>query len=205
MSITLAIVILTVLVSWAAFENRSLFEKLTHHPYVEYRNKEYYRFLTSALVHGSWGHLLINMFVFYQFGELVEQYFMLAFDAGKGRLFYLLLYVATTVFADIPTFVKYKNAPHFRSVGASGAVSGILFAFVIFQPWAMLFLFFVIPMPAILAAVAYLVYSSWAGKNKRDMIDHSAHFYGAVFGFLFTIALKPELFGYFVQELMQGW
>ncbi len=205
MSVTLAIVMLTVLVSWAAFENRSLFEKLTHHPYVEHRNKEYYRFLTSALVHGSWGHLLINMFVFYQFGEPVEQYFMALFGAGKGRLFFLLLYVATTIFADLPTFVKYKNAPHFRSVGASGAVSGILFAFVIFQPWAMLLLFFVIPMPAILAAVGYLVYSSWAGKNKRDMIDHSAHFYGAVFGFLFTIALKPELFAYFVRELIQGW
>ncbi len=205
MSVTLAIVILTVLVSWMAFEDAALFNKLTHHPYVEHRQKEYYRFFTSALVHGSWGHLLINMFVFYQFGEVVEQYFLMVFGGLKGRVFFLLLYVATTAFADIPTFVKYKNAPHFRSVGASGAVSGILFAFIIFNPWSTLLLFFIIPMPAILAAVGYLVYSSWASKQGRDMIDHDAHFYGALFGFLFTIALKPGLFWYFVEQLKAGW
>ncbi len=205
MSVTLAIVILTVLVSWAAFERPHLLNQLAHYPYVEQRQREYHRFFTSALVHGSWGHLLINMFVFYQFGEAVEHYFTMVFGQIKGRVFFLLLYVATTAFADIPTFVKYKDKPHFRSVGASGAVSGILFAFVIFNPWSTLLLFFILPMPAILAAVGYLLYSSWASKQGRDMIDHDAHFYGAVFGFFFTIALKPELFFYFVQQLKAGW
>ncbi len=204
MSITLIIIIVTCLISYQALNNRSVFHKLQHAPYQEAHRKEYYRFLTSGFVHGSWIHLGINMFVLYQFGEFIENMFVIIFGEMMGRLNYLLLYLLAIIFADIPTFIKHKDNHLFASVGASGAVSGIIFVYVIFQPWSMLLLFFIIPIPAIIAAILFLVYSSWASKKRQDFIDHEAHFYGAIFGFLFTIALKPGLFSLFLDRLING-
>ncbi|MCB0517624.1 MAG: rhomboid family intramembrane serine protease [Lewinellaceae bacterium] len=203
MTITLILIVVTAIISWQAFSNREMFYKFMHHPYEEVREKQYYRWLTSIFLHGSTMHLFINMFVLYQFGTIVEQYFLSLFGETMGRLNFLLLYLLSGVFADIPTFYKHKDNQMFSSVGASGAVSGILFAYVIFDPWAMLLLFFIIPVPAIIAAVLYLGYSSYASRKGGDRIDHDAHFYGAVFGFLFTIALKPGLFNFFVAKLSE--
>ena len=146
MSVTLILIIVTGLVSYQAFSNRDMFYKLMHNPYIEVRNKEYYRFLTSCFVHGSWMHLGINMFVLYQFGQKVEGYFVQVFGEFMGRLNYLLMYLLAGIFADIPTFFKQKDNQMFSSVGASRAVSGVMFAFVLFDPWAMLYLFFILPM-----------------------------------------------------------
>jgi len=204
MSLTLIIIIITGLISYQAFNNPGLMYKLQHSPYQEAHNKEWYRFISSGFVHVDWTHLLINMFVFYSFGQDVEYEFVDRMGEVKGRVGFLAMYLLTIIFGDIPTFVKHKDNQGFASVGASGAVSGILFAFVIFQPWAMLLLFFVIPCPAIVAAVLYLVYSSWASRNQSSRIDHDAHFYGAVFGFIFTIVLQPSLFSLFWENLING-
>ena len=157
-----------------------------------------------VFVHGNWMHLLINMFVLYQFGEYVEGRFVSLFGDLMGRINYLLLYFLTIIFANISTFLKHRENPSFASVGASGAISGIVFVYVIFQPWSWLLLFFIIPIPAIVAAVLYLFYSSWASKNSQDFIDHDAHLYGAVFGFWFAIFLKPGLFSLFLDRLVHG-
>lgn len=144
------------------------------------------------------------MYVLFIFGEVIENYFLAIFGEMMGRLNFILLYLLTIIFANIPTFMIHKNNPHFSSVGASGAVSGLIFVFILFLPWEMLLLFFVIPCPAIVAGVLYLVYSSWAAKKGTDRIDHVAHFGGAVFGFLFTIMLKPELFNRFLDALLNN-
>ncbi len=204
MSLTLIIIGLTVLISWPAFNNQDMFLKLLHSPYLESRNKEYYRMLTSVFLHGSMMHLFINMFVLYQFGTAVEHYFVNFFGGTMGRLNFLLLYLLSGIFGDLPTYFKHKDNYSFSSVGASGAVSGVLMAFVLFDPWSMLLLFFIIPMPAFVAAILYLVYSSWASKKEGGRIDHQAHFWGAVFGFCFTIALRPSLFLYFLHDLVNG-
>ncbi|MEM9887497.1 MAG: rhomboid family intramembrane serine protease [Bacteroidota bacterium] len=204
MSITLVIIILTCLVSYQALNNQAMFQKLKHSPYLEARDKEYYRFITSGFVHGSYMHLGINMYVFYIFGEAVEYYFVGTFGEGMGRINFLLLYLLAIVVGDLPTYAKHKDNPGFASVGASGATSAILFVFILFNPWSTLLLFFVIPCPAILAAILYVVYSTWASKNQNDMIDHDAHLYGAIFGFLFAIALEPSLFGIFMERLVNG-
>lgn len=180
-----------------------MLEQLKHSPYMESTQKEYYRFITSGFVHGSLPHLFINMYVLYMFGEAVETYFVQVFGESMGRINYLLLYLLAIIVGDLPTYVKHQNNPSFASVGASGAVSGILFVFILFNPWSKLLLFFIIPCPAILAAILYVGYSTWASKNQNDMIDHDAHLYGAIFGFLFAIALKPDLFNYFLQRLME--
>lgn len=202
-SVTIILVGVCVAISYLCFQNDQLFNKLKHWPYAVVHNKEYYRLISSGFVHGSWIHLLINMFVFWQFGEIVEAYYASIFGTGVGRIFYLLLFLITIVFADTSTLIKHKDNPHYAAVGASGAVSGIVFVYILFEPWNMLYLYMIIPIPGIVAGIAYLVYSSWAAKNSRDNIDHDAHFYGALFGILFTIALKPSLAVNFFYKLIE--
>ncbi len=202
MSLTIVLIIITAFVSWQALNNPSLMYKLQHSPYQEAHNKEWYRFISSGFVHADLTHFLVNMFVFYSFGSIVEAYFVEIFGELMGRLNFLLLYLLTIIFGDLPTFIKHKNNQSFASVGASGAVSGVLFAFIIFEPWSTLLLFFIIPCPAIIAAILYLIYSSWASRTQNDRIDHDAHLYGAIFGFIFTIVLQPSLFSLFIHSLM---
>lgn len=204
-SVTLVLIIVTAFISWQAFSNRDLFLKFMHFPYEEHRDKEFYRWVTSVFLHGSWMHLAINMFVLWSFGTFIEGAFVEIFGSPMGRINFLALYLLSGIFADIPTYLKHKNNQSFSSVGASGATSGIMFAFALLLPWEMIYLFGVIPIPAILAAVLYLIYSSYASRKEAgSRIDHEAHFWGAVFGFVFTIILKPELFSRFLSELVNG-
>jgi membrane associated rhomboid family serine protease len=204
MSITLIIIIITGLISYRAFEDRSLFDKLKHHPYTETRHKEWYRMLSVGLVHGDMTHLLVNMFVLYSFGEYVEHAFIGIFGDVMGRVNYVLLYVLTILFASVSSLFRHKDNPHYSAVGASGGVSGILFVFILFNPWATLLLYFIIPMPGIVAAIGYLIYSTWADKRGGGNVAHDAHLYGALFGFFFAILLKPALFTSFMEKLING-
>jgi membrane associated rhomboid family serine protease len=203
MSITLVIVVMTCLISYQGFNNAEFFNQLKFWPFVVKREKEYYRFLTSGFLHGSWTHLLVNMFVLYSFGSVIEEYFNIMFGPLKGRIFYLLLYLLAVVASDLPTYAKRKDTPYYASIGASGAVSALLFAYILIAPWSQMLLYAIIPVYSIIAGVAYLFYSSWASRNAADNVNHDAHFYGAVFGFLFTIVLKPSLFTSFLEQLMQ--
>jgi membrane associated rhomboid family serine protease len=202
MSITIILLLVCVIVSYMAFQNQTLFDKLKHWPYVESRTGEYYRMITSGFIHGSWFHLLINMFIFYEFGRVVESYFEYSFGLGMGRLLFFLLFMLTIIAADLPTFYKHKDNVYYASVGASGAVSGIIFVYILLDPWKLLYLYAIIPIPGIIAGILYLVYSSWASKNSKDFIDHDAHFFGAIFGMLFTIALQPSLIIHFIGKLI---
>lgn len=202
MSVTLIIVVITCAVSFLAFNNRELFDRLKHHPYSENRNKEYSRFLTSGFVHGSFMHLAINMYVLYEFGQYVESVFVSAMGESIGRSAYLIMYLLTIVLADIPSYLKYKDNPRYAAIGASGGVSGILFSFILFNPWSMLGLYFIIPIPAIIFGVLYLVYSSWAANsNRQDGIGHDAHFFGALAGILLTMIMIPRAFPHFLDAL----
>ena len=202
MSITLVIIIVTGLISYQAFNDGNFKSRLLHRPYLENRHKEYYRLLAHGFIHANWTHFGINMYVLYLFGTYVEQTFLTMFGPMQGRLFYLLLYLLSIIVASISTHIKHKNNSSYAALGASGATSAVLFAFILFNPWSTLFLFFIIPCPALFAAILYLVYSSWASKNSRDNIGHDAHFYGAVFGFLFTIALNPNTLANFITRIL---
>ncbi len=206
MSVTLVLVIVTSLISYQAIQNPNMLAQLVHSPYREKHNQEYYRMLTSGFIHSNrtWMHLLINMFVLYQFGEIVEREFVKDFGPTLGRVNYLGLYLLTIVCASLPSYFRHKDNPSYSALGASGGVSGIMFVFALFFPWAMLGLFFIIPCPAIIAAVLYLVYSHWADRNQNDNIGHDAHLYGALFGAAFAIALNPSLFNEFITELLAG-
>jgi membrane associated rhomboid family serine protease len=204
MTVSLLIIILTCLISYKAFQSPSAFQQLKHYPYQEARTKEWYRFLSSGFVHGSWTHLIINMYVLYMFGPIIEKLFVIHFGVLYGRILFILVYLTTIIVADIPSYLKHRNNPQFAAIGASGAVSGIIFIYILYFPFEKLyFLFFpFVGFYSIILGIAYLVYSSWASKNARDNIDHSAHFYGAIYGILVMIMLRPSVLNIFFQQIM---
>ena len=202
MNVTIAIVAITCLVSWLAFNNRNLFDQLCHYPFAEFKRGEKYRWLTGGLIHADVFHLFINMYVLYEFGKMVEYYFTEVHGMTGGMMMYVAFYFFTLVLSNLPTYLKHRDNAHFRAVGASGATSAIVFSFIVFEPTAMLGLFFILPIPAVFFGILYLFYSSWAGKKNADNIDHEAHFYGAIAGFLFTIAMKPALFSLFIHKIV---
>ena len=202
MSITIVLVIITVAVSYFAFKDQALFYKLAHWPYQEKRTKSYYRLLTSGFVHGSWLHLLINMFVLWTFGELIESFFVQFFGSVMGPALFMLVYLATVICASLPNTFRKQDDQSYISVGASGGVSGIVFIYILFFPWRDLYIYGILPIPAIVAGILYLAYSSYASKKGTDRIDHDAHFYGALFGVLFMILLRPRSISDFFQSLI---
>lgn len=192
-----------------AKQDFSLVDKLKFSPYRVARfPEEKTRFITNGFVHANDTHLLVNMFVLWMFGTAVENMFVsYAFGPMSGRLFYIILYFVSIVVACFPAYVKHKNNPNYASVGASGATSAVVMAFILFNPWAMLLLFFIIPMPAIVAGIAYLFYSSYMSKQNRDNIAHDAHLWGAVFGLIFTLACvifvsHPDVINNIISDLM---
>lgn len=203
MSVTIIILIITALISYQALNGKpEIIEKLKHHPYSEKQNKEYYRLLSSGFVHGSMQHLLINGFVLYMFGEQIEFVFGKIYGANMGRVMYLLLYLSAIVAGDLATHFKHQNNPSYSAVGASGATSALVLIYCILAPWSW---FTFPPVPAIIFAVGYLAYSSWADRtNRSDGIGHSAHLYGALWGIVFFLITKPERFGIFLEKLMEG-
>jgi membrane associated rhomboid family serine protease len=202
MTATNLLLIFTCLVSWQAFQNPNLFDKLKHHPYVESREKEYYRWLTSGLIHADFLHLGINMFVFWQFGNVVEKIYQSEFGENMGRILYVLMYLTAIVFSDLPTFRKHRDNPYYMAVGASGAVSAVVFTFILYYPWAEMSLYGIIPFRAIIGGVAYLVYEQWASQNAKDNIGHDAHFAGAIYGIVFTMILNPSTFSTFIDKII---
>jgi membrane associated rhomboid family serine protease len=202
LSITLLIIVFTTLVSYQGFSRYDVIDRLKHSPARASAGGEYYRMLTSGFVHADWTHLLVNMFVLYSFGGYIESYIVREFGNVPGRIIYLGLYLLNIVFANIPTAVRHKHNPGFSSIGASGAVSGIIFIFILLQPWSILYLFFIIPVPAIIAGIGYLIYSSWAANHGHGRLDHSAHFAGATAGMLMIILLRREIINDFFFKLV---
>jgi membrane associated rhomboid family serine protease len=193
--ITIVIIALTAIVSLIAFNNRELFRRLAFNAYDIKHFKNSYRFLSYALIHADWIHLLVNMMVLYSFGRIVETYYGIYFGL-KGILYYILLYLGGIALSTLPSYGKHKDDYSYTAVGASGAVSAVLFASIIFDPMSKIMIFPIpIGIPAIIFGPLYLAYSWYMGKKNIDNVGHDVHFWGAIFGFVFTIVLKPALFG----------
>lgn len=198
----LAIVALTCLVSILAFNNPVLLGRLQFNPYAIKHYKQGYRFFTYGLVHAGWGHLAINMFVLWSFGRIVYTIYLHLFG-NLGILYFILLYIGGIMFSVLFDFGRHKNDQWYNAVGASGAVSAVVFASIILYPSGGVYLFFIpIEIPSPIFGILYLFYSAYMAKRGRDNIGHDAHFWGAIFGVIFTIALKPVLFLRFIDELI---
>lgn len=196
--ITLILIAITCVVSWLAFDNRKLADRLILWPPAIDKHKQYDRLITYGFIHADFAHLLFNMITLYFFGRNIEQVMVLV---TGSVLTYPLFYLAALVVSILPTYLKNQKNPNYLSLGASGAVSAVLFAFILLKPWTIILVFF-IPAPAILYAMFYVGYSIWMDHRGGDRINHSAHLAGAAFGVLFMVLMEPKVIGLFWQQLL---
>lgn len=204
MSVTLAIILLNLLITWQAFRDPAFFHRWSHRPWAVANHRQYDRWLSSGFVHADWLHFAINMFVLWQFGEAVENTFIGLSGLYTGRVRYATLYLLVLVASSVPSYLRHRHDPYYASVGASGAVSGILFAYVLFYPLNLLYLYGIIPIYGIVAAVAYVLYSSWASRRGGGRINHDAHLYGALAGLLLTLLFYPRALRLFLEAMGLG-
>ncbi|MDX2047789.1 MAG: rhomboid family intramembrane serine protease [Chitinophagaceae bacterium] len=195
-SMTLVIVILTAITSVAAFSNEKLMNELIFHPPSVSEKNQYYRFITCGLIHADYAHLIFNMFSLYMFGEFVELYFKIVFGKS-GNLLYLLMYVTALAICLLPTYSKNRNNYNYYSLGASGAVSAVIFAALLFAPLTKIGFFFIPPfIPGFIFGPIYLLISAYLDKKGAGNINHSAHYWGAVYGLAFVIVGAYAASGY---------
>lgn len=195
-SLSLAIIAVTVGVSWLAFSSEKLMRALVLWPPAVSRGHEYHRFIGYGLVHADFMHLLFNMVTLFFFGRAMEGFYA----QYLGSFGFVWFYVSALVVSALPSYLKHRQDPNYVTLGASGAVSAVLFAFILLQPWETIFLY-VIPVPAILFALGYTAYSIYMNRKGGDRINHNAHLSGAAYGVLFTVLMEPRVIGHFLAEL----
>ena len=196
--ITLILIAITVVVSWMAFNNRKLLDRLILWPPAVDRHRQYDRLVTYGFIHADFAHLLFNMVTLFFFGQAIER---LMLRMTGSWWVYLLFYLSALVVSILPSYLKNQKNPNYLSLGASGAVSAVLFAFILISPWSLIFVFF-IPAPAILYGVFYVGYSIWMDKRGGDNVNHSAHLAGAAFGVMFLLFMEPQVMQVFLEQLM---
>jgi len=187
MSITLIIIIVTVIISLFAFRSQKAMDDLIFYPAAITEKNQYYRFISYGFIHADLSHLFFNMYAFYLFGGACEDSFVGIFGI-YGKAFYVLLYFLSLIACVIPDFNKYKTNTGYRSLGASGAVSAVVFAYILFRPLQGIGLLFIpIYIPGFLFGILFLIVSYFLGKKGGGRINHSAHIWGAIFGVIFLI------------------
>lgn len=203
MSITLIIIIITALVSISAFSSDKIYNDLIFYPPAVTHQRQWYRFFSCGFIHADWLHLIFNMYALYMFGEGVERFFTNYLFQEKGKLFYLLMYITALGVCLLPTYAKHKEDAYYRSLGASGAVSAVIFAFILLNPMAGLGLIFLpgIHIPGFIFGFLYLGISSYLDKRGGGNINHSAHLWGALFGIGFLIVMAAVFSDYPVLRM----
>ena len=188
------IFVITILLSLLAFSNDNLRGELTLHPYSVAKGEKLWTVITSGFIHNDWTHLLFNMFTYF--------FFAFQLEAIIGHWQFGLLYMASLILSDLPTIGKHKDDYWYRSLGASGAISAVLFSYILFNPMTKMIIFpLPIPIPAILYGVLYLIYCAYASRKSHDNINHDAHFFGALSGIMITILLYHEVISIFIRQL----
>ena len=196
MNTTLDILAVTCVVSFLAFINGRLLERLILWPPAISRQGQYYRLASYGLVHASPSHLLFNMITLFFFGRIIEQFYAL----HAGPIGFAAFYVGGLVVSILPSYFANRDNPRYRSLGASGAVSAVLFAFILLLPWATIYVWF-LPVPAIIYAVLYVAYSIYMDRAASDNVNHSAHLWGGAYGIAVTLLVEPRLFSQFLSSL----
>ena len=200
--VTYLIIGVTVVVSYICFGNRALFHRLAFIPYRTFHQGEWYRLVTHGFVHADMTHLLVNMFTFWSFGTYMEQAFQYL---GLGTAGYLGLYFGGMIVASGYDLFTRRKDPYYLSIGASGAVSAVLFTSILLDPWGKILFFAVLPISGILFGMLYLAYCQYMAKHAQDAINHNAHFYGALYGLVYPILLEPSgVFGSFLKRIIQS-
>jgi membrane associated rhomboid family serine protease len=204
--ITLTLLLIIVTFSIVCFNDQSALHKYLFHPYSIYHSGEHYRFLTHAFIHGDFMHLAFNCLALYSFGSVLEDYFFpQSFGPKLGKIYYLILFTGGIYAASITEYYRNRNNSSYSSLGASGAISSIMFCFILVSPLSKISLFF-FPMPgwvggALLLGISYYLIQRKKKSSYSDNISHESHFWGAMFGIAFILALKPQLLKHFISQI----
>lgn len=200
MTITVIIIIITAIISLAGFRSQKLIDDLIFYPPAITNNKQYYRFITCGFIHADPGHLFFNMYAFYLFGNITEEIFDAIFG-NYGKLLYVIMYILALIVCVIPSYLKNKVNPNYRSLGASGAVSAVVFAYILFNPLQGVGLIFIpVYIMGFLFGIIYLGVSYWLDQKGGGRINHSAHIWGALFGIIFLIVASKLFSDYPVLD-----
>ncbi|MFY0607887.1 MAG: rhomboid family intramembrane serine protease [Cyclobacteriaceae bacterium] len=200
-SLTTLIIIVTVAISFGALNNANIFQKSLMNPYMIFQKKEYWRLITSGFIHGSYIHLGFNMFTFYFFGAAVERIFGQVLGSSSPVVF-VLFYLSAIVISDLPNALKRKHEVTYNSLGASGAVSAMVFASILYFPLNEICLYGILCLPGFILGTIYVVYSYYQGRNMSGNINHEAHLYGAIYGAIFGIIIYPPAAMNFVNQIL---
>jgi membrane associated rhomboid family serine protease len=182
---TITLLIVTVVVSLVAFVSASLWRFLALEPYRMLRTHQYHPIITSGLIHADLIHLFVNMMTLYFFGPALE-------SIVGGSLF-VTIYFVSLIVGNLYPFIKFRHNENYVAIGASGAVSGVLFSFCLFNPFAKIYLYMAIPLPAFVFAILYVIYSVYSMRRRRDNIGHEAHLAGALGGVITTLIAVPDV------------
>lgn len=189
------IFLFTIITSIYAFNDPTLYGKFMLHPYSVSRKHKLYTLITSGLIHADWMHLIFNMMTFY--------FFAFQLEARIGSWQFGTVYLIGLILSDIPSVLKHKNDMWYNSLGASGAISAVLFSYILFQPFSSMMIFpLPIPIWAIIFGPLYLVYCVYASKQSRDNINHDAHFFGALAGMIITVLIVPGVIPHFLGQIL---
>lgn len=179
---------------YTIYKDHSLLYRLMFSPYELSRQNKWYTLITSGFVHADLSHLMFNMFTFY--------FFAFSLESAIGSAKFLIIYFGSLILSDVGSYFKHKDNPDYRSLGASGAISGILFSAILYFPSSKLMIFPIpVPIPAPIFGLLYLAWCFYASKNQHDRINHSAHFIGALVGIVITLALDFSVAGHFLEYL----
>lgn len=202
--LTYLILAITVYSSYRCMDDHYEKEKFMFIPYVIQKDQQWYRFFSHGLVHANWMHLLFNAYVLLMFGGVVEVQLKHSSIFGVlGPIVYLALYISGLLMSSVYSFYKHRENRGYAALGASGAVSSVVFASILLQPTAGMGLIFLpgIYLPSVLFGLLYLLYSVYMSKKGTDNIGHDAHYWGAVWGFVFLVVAKPSLFMLFLEQI----
>jgi len=201
--LTIILIALNVIIFFVSQSNSRIIYKGVLWPYLMKGNGEYYRFISSGFLHADFVHLFFNMFTLFFFGRNIE-YILNTYGLG-GNAAFLFIYFGSMIVADIPCYLKNSSNPNYKSLGASGAVSGMVFSAVVFNPWRSIYLYGAIKISALVYAVLFIAYCIYMGKRSQDNINHDAHLCGALFGYIITLSIvalmQPELLNIILETL----
>jgi membrane associated rhomboid family serine protease len=202
MSVTFIILCITCVVSFFAFSNAQITSKFLFNAVQIDQRKEWWRMITSGFIHGDFLHLFINMLVLFSFGQAVEYYYFISFGT-RATFMFILLYITAIPAANMISYYKHRNDISFNSVGASGAVSAVVFVSILYEPFRNIYLYGLIGLPGIVLGGAYLLYSYYMANKQSDRINHDAHFWGAVYGIAFTTVFNPKIWIGFFNKFIE--
>lgn len=200
--ITLIIIIITVAISLWAFSKPQIIEHLIFNAYIIKNRKQWYRFFSSGLIHADLFHLFLNMYSLYLLGSLVENFFKNQYGLLVGSGLYLFLYSSALAVSSSVDYKKYENSPHYYALGASGAVSAIIFCCIILYPQQRIIIFPIpFPIPLYILGPLYLLYSYYMAQRNIDNIGHNAHLFGALYGLLFIFLVWKDALAHFIEQI----